>query len=236
MIERGTVSASYARDVDVRGILTVGGLVGQVWGGTLIETYATGRAQASQDVGGLIGMLNHRSVVIDGLLRSYPRLGESLLSFASVDVAANTSGAGGLIGTRMAGSYIATYATVTMSVGAQRSWLAAGGFVGECFQPALVYAVSKANYATGEVNQGVRNVSSWVGGFTGYCAEARRSRDINMVLSYWDTQTTGQAESVCEYRYNTPSHNMLVGKTTAQLQTPTNENAYDAGSIYEHWQ
>lgn len=133
----------------------------------------------------------------------------------------------------MSGSYIATYAIVTMSVGAQRSWLAAGGFDGEFFQPAPVYAVSKANYATGEVNQGVRNVSSWVGGFADYCVEARRSRDINMVLSYWDTQTTGQAESVCEYGCNAPIHNMLEGKTTTQLQTPTNENAYDAGSIYE---
>lgn len=135
----------------------------------------------------------------------------------------------------MSGSYIATYATVTMSVGAQRNWLAAGGFDGEFFQPAPVYAVSKANYATGQVTQGVRNVSSWVGGFTGYCAEARRSRYINMVLSYWDTQTIGQTESGCEYGYNAPSHNMLESKTTVQLLTPTNENAYDAGSIYEHW-
>ena len=244
--EDARISASYARDVDVRNYNDVGGLIGNARATTIVESYATGQVHGNGTIGGLAGILNNDWILRQGQPGRFVN-GQVLLSFASVRVSGYSEGIGGLIGHRVQGAYAGTYATGQVSSvgGIERDyfwggWLNAtvGGLVGIFWNPLGRERVSKANYVTGQVVGRTADAEAGndpVGGFVGECYESRNVKYINMMHSYWDTQTTGQPESDCTVGINTPSKSLLEGKTTAELQGPTNANAYDSGSIYEHW-
>ena len=93
-----------------------------------------------------------------------------------------------------------------------------GGLVGLIDQDPFYsgYHSITASYATGNVTG-----SSDVGGLVGSRSKWGR---VNVTISYWDTQTTGQSRS---YRG--------TGKTTRELQSPTGHTGIYAGWNADWW-
>ena len=113
---------------------------------------------------------------------------------------------GGLVGSNFSGRVIASYSTASVADG-----LNTGGLVGSNFSGTII-----ASYSIGSVSDyNGASSSADVGGLVGSnFADRGTTRD-----SYWDTQTSGQAESAGG-----------EGKTTSELQSPTGYTG-----IYENW-
>ena len=210
-----TISDSYATgSVSGRGSY-VGGLVGYNSSGAISGSYATGSVASDDRVGGLVG---------------YNYYGTISASYATGSVAGSGNYVGGLVGRGYSGVIIASYATGSVAGGD-----GVGGLVGYSSYGDIVasYAAGSAagkgdgtgglvgwkngggitaSYAVGRVST-TSGDTFYIGGLVGY----DESGDI--VASYWDTQTTGQAGSYGG-----------VGKTTAELQSPTS-----AAGIYASW-
>ena len=116
---------------------------------------------------------------------------------------AGGDGVGGLVGYSSYGDIIASYAAGNAAGKGDGT----GGLVGRKIGGGIT-----ASYAVGRVST-TSGDTFYIGGLVGY----DESGDI--VASYWDTQTTGQAGSYGG-----------VGKTTAELQSPTS-----ATGIYASW-
>ncbi len=257
-LNQGTISASYARDADVFAWdHNGGGLVGQIWGGTVIESYATGRVYAWRYAGGLAGQIK-LYVVAEGqigqrkayLLRKVP-IGEIRLSFASVDVTGERSRLGGLLGWRRDGTIAGSYATGSVkalgTITGRTSitpihWSTAsvGGFIGHHNHTRLYDGEIRANYTTSQVigrPAGDRGPGDPTGGYAGSCGPASTYTEYPaMPHAYWDTDIVGPFTSDCARNASNPmKESLLRGYTSAELKAPTNDNAYDVGSIYEYW-
>ena len=197
-------------DANVTGRERVGALVGYSEG-SVATSSASGEVTATdQNVGGMVGLLGGR---ITG-------------SYASVTVSGGRQ-VGGLVGyVYDTGSIAGSYATgsVTSSggdtgglVGLQhgivRASYATGSVTATGTAGGLTGALQgsvEASYSTGRVQSGGSNVGGLVGLIRGAGA---------VTNGYWDTNTSSQPNSAAG-----------MGKTTAQLQTPTGYNG-----IYSGW-
>ena len=197
-------------DVDVAGDNVVGGLVGY-HGGTITASHATGRIEGRTNrTGGLVGRNG----------------GTITFSYATGRVTGSGQ-VGGLAGWNDGGTVTFSYATGRVTGSSQVGGLAGwndGGTITTSYATGSVAGSSQvgglagwndggtitASYATGPVTG-----STSVGGLVGL----NNGLSTSIIHSYWDTGTSGQTTS-----------NGGSGKTTAELQTPT-----DASGIYANW-
>ena len=223
--------------VDVAGQDFVGALVGDVSGGSVRDSYATGQVEGRDAVGGLAG-----------------RSGTVSSSYATVSVS-GARGVGGLVGHQQANLITASYAT-----GSVTGTDAVGGLVGASDDQIL------AGYATGKVSgRGSRRSGPQVCGFEGggvgglvgnACGTIWASYATAVVSgtrvvgglagtgpsrfrsTYWDRETSGVQVGFGEDDANgngvldgveSPTAG-LAGWATATLQAPT-----DYSGIYRAW-
>ena len=229
-VSYGSISGSYATG-SVSGVSVVGGLVGDsgnggVGGtvyargsGSISASYATSSVSGNHEVGGLVGQSNS---AISG-------------SYATGNVS-GVSVVGGLVGDSGSSNISGSYSTGTVSGNDRVGGLVGSG--GSSYHPSS-YGSIAASYATGSVagsgddigglvgrneiraitaSYAVGRVSTtgdtfYIGGLVGY------DEGGTITASYWDTQTTGQVGSYGG-----------VGKTTAELQSPTGYTG-----IYAEW-
>ena len=146
-----------------------------------------------------VGLVN---VDVRGGFYTGALVGDNTLTIASYSTGSvtGTHEVGGLVGSNFGGEVIASYSTASVSGGA-----GVGGLVGSNFFGRIL-----ASYSTGSVT-GTRAVGGLAGSNFGGRGTATDS--------YWDTQTSGQAESAGG-----------EGKTTSELQSPTGYNG-----IYANW-
>ena len=196
----GSITASYFTG-HVEGKGTaVGGLAGTS-SGRITDSYATGQVVANSHAGGLVGISS----------------GHITSSYSTACVVVGNNDAGGLIGANR-GSITSSYATGPVA-GRTR----VGGLVG--WNEGSNSSIT-ASYATGHVMG-----NTWVGGLVG-------SNEGTITASYWDTDTSGRDVGVGTDDADdngiidgTESQTAgVAGKTTAQLQEPT-----DYTGIYDTW-
>ena len=209
-----SISNSYTTG-NVSGGNAVGGLVGRYLNGVISGSYATGSVSGSGAVGGLVGRTYSGSIIasyatgsvsggfaVGGLIGYDNSITAAIIaSYATGSVSGSGDYVGGLVGSSE-GTISASYATGSVSGGGR----AIGGLVGKKVSGSVA-----ASYAIGRVSTSSDTI--YIGGLLGY----DESGDIT--ASYWDTQTTGQADSYGG-----------IGKTTAELQSPTSTTG-----IYAHW-
>jgi hypothetical protein len=169
----------------------VGGLVGMMGGGTIIDSYATGSVRGGKDnrVGGLVGL------DVGGMIES---------SFATSVVSDEGGYAGGLVAVGEYGSAKNCYATGTVTMrdgGDLRAY--AGGFAGIAYYGETDGFVINS-YATGAVKG-----TAVAGGFAGESGTPSGASD-----DYWDITTSGTDVGV-----RVGDSGGITGLTTAQLQS-----------------
>ncbi len=217
----GSVRRVHLADAKVTGNNDVGALVGHITLGTVSHSSSSGTVSGVGKVGGLVGAINSNRGTVE-----YSR--------SSAVVTATGISVGGLVGSS-SGLVRASYAT-----GAVTGRGDVGGLSG--YSSTSFYAV----YATGAVTAtGVSNASAGglVGGSEGgiyasYSTGAVTSASgqaggllnpsgsgASVVDSYWDVTTTGIADN------NDPDTG--EGKTTSDLQSPTQTDGY--AGIYANW-
>ena len=217
----GSVRRVHLVDANVTGNNDVGALVGHITLGTVSHSSSSGAVSGVGKVGGLVGAINSNSGTVE-----YSR--------SSAVVTATGIGVGGLVGSS-SGRVRASYAT-----GAVTGLGDVGGLSG--YSSTSFYAV----YATGAVTAtGVSNASAGglVGGSEGgiyasYSTGAVTSASghaggllkpsgsgASVGHSYWDVTTTSIADD--------NNADTGEGKTTLQLQSPTQTNGY--AGIYANW-
>ena len=216
-----TVTRVHLVGAKVTGNNDVGALVGHITMGTVSHSSSSGTVSGVDQVGGLVGTINSSSGVVE-----YSR--------SSAVVTATGTNVGGLVGSS-GGTVRASYAT-----GAVTGASSAGGLAG------YISRAVRAVYATGAVTAtGVSN--AYAGGLIGTTeggiyasystgAVTSASGDANGLVradgygttfddSYWDVTTSSIADD------NDPETG--VGKTTLQLQSPTQTDGY--AGIYANW-
>ncbi|QUH25477.1 leucine-rich repeat protein [Serpentinicella alkaliphila] len=162
----------------------VGGLIGYAQSVTILNTYATGNvagngANGFGGVGGLVGVLHEYDET--GILNSYAT-GNVSGSMAQEEL--HYGGIGGLVGVMNGYDQIAilnSYATGDVTGNK------AGGFVGAIMQGGLIFH----SYSTGKVSGGNN-----IGGLVGYDEHMDPETTINIVASFWNTETSGLSFSV----------------------------------------
>ena len=202
----GRVLRSYAA-VNVSGADAVGGLVGHQILNDLDSSYATGNVEGTDAVGGLVGAVSDTFQTI-------------VASYATGDV----SGRGARLSESDSGFIICDSLSSFTTSGPVETATNSGGGVGGLVGSSC--GVIRVSYATGEVSGDVA-----VGGLIG-------SGYVRVQSSYWDLETSGMRVGVGEDDGNdngaidgTESQRLGVGgKTTAELQTPT-----DYTGIYAAW-
>ena len=221
----GSSSATSAiRNVGLVGANVTGGdytgaLIGSAYG-TVQDAYSSGSVSGNDYVGGLVGYLR------EAIQRSYSSgsvsgnnyvggLGGYSMntiqrSYSTASVTGTAHNAGGLVAhLETAGEIKASYATGTVT-GLSR----VGGLVGD------TDGNITASYSTGAVT----GTGSTVGGLVGVQGAGRVGVQGagTTTNSYWDTETSGKATSASG-----------DGKTTSQLQSPTQTDGY--AGIYANW-
>ena len=221
----------------VEGHTDVGGLVGwNTSGAEITDSYATtsGKVSGEQQVGGLVGLNN----------------GTIIYSYATARVEGQTD-VGGLVGKNDDGAIGASYATGTVAA-------ARGDGVGGLVGTNSGSATASASYATGRV-EGRTDVGGLVGKNSGTITagyaigRVSGQSDIGGLVgnddngtisdSYWNTATAGVKVSVGsddedgngEIDGTETETTGATGKTTEELRSPTKDDPYAAGSIYENW-
>ena len=184
---------------DVTGSQCAGALAG-LNGGRVEASWSTGAVTGESCVGGLVGV-NGLWVPDGGTFR--PLEGFVTASWSAADVTAE-QWVGGLVGYNN-GTVAASYATGAVTATTEGS--GAGGLVGR-----MGFGGNRitASYATGAVS----GPGGSVGGLVGHAMPHDR-----VEASYWDTETSGLAES-----------GGGAGQTTAALQEPT-----DYSGLYAAW-
>ena len=223
----GSVSSSSIKQVGlvsaaVIGDDYVGGLVGYStldiisashYNSNISGSYATGSVSGNYYVGGLVGYSGANTIsgsYATGSVSGNDYVG-GLVGSSNYDtiggsyVAGTVSGdyyVGGLAGSIRNSTISASYAAGSVSGSGDDI----GGLVGRSENGEVIvsYAVGRVS-ATGD--------TFYIGGLVGY------DKDSQIAVSYWDTETTGQAGSYGG-----------VGKTTAELQSPTSY-----AGIYAEW-
>ena len=203
----GTVWYSSAA-VNVTGNDAVGGLVGHQILNDTIASYATGNVEGMNAVGGLVGAVSDAFHIIEA-------------SYAT----GNVSGTGSRLTESDSGFIICDLLGVFTPSGSVETTTSTGGGVGGLVGSSCGYI--QVSYATGAVSG-----TTAVGGLVG------SGRSVKVQSSYWDLETSGVRVGVGEDDANdngvidgTERLRLGVGgKTTAELQTPT-----DYTGIYEAW-
>jgi len=194
-----TISDSYATG-SVTGYDLVGGLVGYAeydngaaaWG-TISGSYATGNATGHSVVGGLVAW--------NGAFIAN--------SYASGNVTASVSGAGGLVGYNRFKSISDSYAT-----GSATGPYNVGGLVGH--QEANGQIIR--SYASGAASS-----PGAVGGLVGYSGSG-----ASITGSYWDTETSGQSQG---FGTNLGTFS-AVGLTSTQMRQAASFAALDLVNVW----
>lgn len=219
----GVIASSYVTGM-VSGNSTVGALSGAN-GGTIIHSYATADVSGSSWLGGLVGGSGTAGNIISSYATGNVTIigatdqnycagglvggnsGRIASSFATGTVSGNNV-MGGLVGWNDEGSIVSSY-----SVGDVSGNVGIGGLVGWVGWDRLKGSVA-ASYSVGKVS------GIWeVGGLLGHLG------DSSVVNSYWDVETSGQSAGVGDVFAQG-----VAGKTTAELQSPT-----DYTGIYAPW-
>ena len=217
----GGVRRVHLVDAKVTGNNDVGALVGHITLGTVSHSSSSGTVSGVEKVGGLVGTINSSSGTVE-----YSR--------SSATVTGTYRYVGGLVG-RNAG-----YVRVSYATGAVTGLRYAGGLVGYSTSPV------SAAYATGAVNA-TRATTAYAGGLFGWSEGsmhasystgavtsvsghaaglvASNGYGVSYDDSYWDVTTSGIADD------NDPETG--VGKTTMELQSPTQTDGY--AGIYADW-
>ena len=203
----GTVWYSSAA-VNVSGNDAVGGLVGHQLLNDTVASYATGNVEGMEAVGGLVGAVSDVSHVIEA-------------SYAT----GNVSGTGARLTDSDSGFIICDFVGGFTPSGPVETTTSTGGGVGGLVGSSCGWI--EVSYATGVVS-GTTAVGGLIG--SGRFAKAQSS--------YWNLETSGVRVGVGEDDANdngvidgTERLRLGVGgKTTAELQTPT-----DYTGIYEAW-
>ena len=246
----GTVSDSYATG-SVSSSHHVGGLVGASYDGAISGSYAAGVVSGGQNAGGLVGRSRYSAIsdsyAISGQVSGDYGSGVGGLvgesyggvisgSYAIADVSNSNIYVGGLVGWLRAGGIIrASYAAGNVSGNDY-----VGGLVGANYTGAISdsYAIADVlgsghdigglvgrnesgavidSYAAGWVS--TTGNTFYIGGLVGYDQGYDQGSGSDIAASYWDTQITGQDGSYGG-----------GGKTTAELQAPT-----ESAGIYANW-
>ena len=203
----GTVWYSSAA-VNVSGNDAVGGLVGHQTLNDTVASYATGNVEGMDAVGGLVGAVSDVSHVIEA-------------SYAT----GNVSGTGARLAESDSGFIICDFVGAFTTSGPVETKTSTGGGVGGLVGSSCGWI--EVSYATGAVSG-----TAAVGGLVGSGRFARAQS------AYWDLETSGVRVGVGEDDAN---DNGVIdgaerlrlgvgGKTTAELQTPT-----DYTGVYEAW-
>lgn len=189
----GTISNCYAEGGSVRGSDYVGGLVGENWG-TIVVCYATGSVSGEDwGIGGLAGISpgtiinSHASGSVSGTRNVGGLTGNS------ADAITNSYATGTVFGSDRVGGLVgSTWGSVTNSyaTGSVAGISFVGGLAGRNTRT-ITYC-----YSAGSVS-GTSDFGGLVGGGAG-----------TVVLSFWDTQASGQTAS-----------DGGVPKTTAEMQS-----------------
>ncbi len=175
-INSGEIEDGHASGNVTGNAWRIGGLVGRNRG-SVLQSSATGRIEGIDYVGGLIGRNETRIIEQQGEM--VPQQGEVQESFASGEVIATGSAAGGLVGLNTEDGSLVTdsYATGNVSGGND-----AGGLVGIHAQGAVVMQ----SYSVGEVTSNGQNQGGLIGLSDG---------GGSVENSYWDLNASGQATS-----------------------------------------
>ena len=222
---RGAVIDGSYTTGTVSGDDRVGGLVGSGSGGGISGSYTTGSVSGNDFVGGLAGHshsgLDFRSSYATGSvagdsyvggLVGYSHFGNINTCYATGNVTGNGNSVGGLAGFIGRDGISDSYAMGNVT---------GGDYVGGLVGAGVGYGFSipiTTSYATGQVSPS--GDALYIGGLVGY----HQRGDVEITASYWDTQTTGLVGSYGG-----------VGKTTAELQSPTDAIGIYADWDAEHW-
>jgi hypothetical protein len=223
--EGGVIKNVGVVSLNVTGRIGVGGLLGDNWGGTVMDCYSSGSVAGAEFVGGLIGMNDDGAVtdsgstgrvtgdlytggLVGGLWGGFVRNSYCACNLTGQD------GVGGLIGESHEGAIDGSYATGNVT----GSW-SVGGLLGENHGGRV-----ENSYAAGNVTGAV-----FVGGLLGYNDGAILSSYAGAVVngdeyvgglagwngwqgtvsdSFWDITASGIGESAGG-----------TGKTTVEMQT-----------------
>ena len=239
----GTITDSYATgNVSGKGFADLGGLVGEnAIEGNIISSYATGAVSGQGDnFGGLAGVNSGIIVAsyatgsasgsgpadVGGLVGDNKFEGKITTSYATGGVSGQADNFGGLAGVN-SGVIVASYATGSVS---GNGFADVGGLVGDNRYTGVVTAA----YAEGSVSGRADRYGGLLGsnqGVVTFCFSTgavpesgggliERNGDNGAVDNcYWDTETSGQANS-----------DGGIGKTTAELRSPTGYTG-----IYAAW-
>ena len=193
-----------------------GGFIGQSVGGPIRKSYSSATVTATVSSGS--------GDAIAGGLMSWNPGGPVEASYATGDITATASGtgnayAGGLVGNNLAGTITAAYATGDVSASAGGT-VDVGGLVGN--NTGTITAAWSKGVPTGD-DSGTNNIGGLIGAGAGTVTNA-----------YWDTEVSGIADDV--------DNNAPEGKTTSELQTPTEAQKTGTGpnatyptGIYSAW-
>ncbi|HTJ59237.1 MAG TPA: filamentous hemagglutinin N-terminal domain-containing protein [Devosiaceae bacterium] len=165
----GTITQAYAAGdvIAANGASNVGGLVGNAFGGSIAQSYATGSVSGSSRVGGLVGWNDSGAIT-----QSY-----------ATGAVSGTQEVGGLVGFNFSGTITQAYATGAVDGSVTTSGVSnfyAGGLVGMNQSGSITQA-----YATGAVI-GVAAVGGLAGGNIGG----------TITSGYYDPGTTGRPNGI----------------------------------------
>jgi hypothetical protein len=239
--EEGVVKNVGVVSLNVTGRIGVGGLLGNNWGGTVMDCYSSSNVTGDEFVGGLIGMnddgrvINSRSISsVTGHLYTGGLIGGhwgGLVSnsYSTGDVSGQ-DGVGGLVGENHEGAIDGSYSTGNVT----GSW-SVGGLLGENHGGSL-----EDSYAAGTVTGAM-----FVGGLVGYNDGTILSSYANAGVngeesvgglagwngwqgtvsnSFWDVVTSGMGESAGG-----------TGKTTVEMQALATFTDIETEGLEEPW-
>ena len=197
----GTITDGYATgNVSGGAQNSFGGLVGQLGGGSISNSYATGTVTATgsgcSGLGGLVGVASSSnitnsyatgavsgSVWVGGLIGKLVGEATATNVYATGSVSVGSNKGGGLVGANY-GTVTNSYATGSVSVNGSEG----GGLVG------ANYGTVTNSYATGLVSG-----SGTLGGLVA----VNGTEGTVVTSSYWNTTTTGQSSSAAGTGLNT---------------------------------
>jgi hypothetical protein len=215
-IAGGEISSSYATGSVIGSNTKTGGLVGRSVGGTLSESYFMGQVSGTDEVGGLVGENDN-----DGTISN---------SYTTGTVSGTGSDVGGLVGVNQSGDISDSYST--SEVNGNRL---VGGLVGYFFNGTI-----NRCYATNEVSGSVDGIGGLVGNI--YSGSVNNSyatgtvsgntqigglvgdNDGSVSNSFWDTDTSELSESAGG-----------TGKTTEAMQNIATYNDSVTEGLDAEW-
>jgi hypothetical protein len=239
--EGGIIKNVGVVSLNVTGRIGVGGLLGNNWGGTVMNCYSSSSVTGAEFVGGLIGMNDDGAVIncgstgsVTGHLYTGGLIGGhwsglASNSYCTGDVSGQ-DGVGGLVGENHEGAIDGSYATGNVtgswSVGGLlgenhggrvEDSYAVGGVAGAMFVGGLV-GYNDGTVLSSYASAGV-NGDEYVGGLAGWNGWQGTVSD-----SFWDIVTSGTGESAGG-----------TGKTTVEMQALATFTDIETEGLDEPW-